>query len=130
MEKRMKEIKAYVRLEKADKVIFALEEAGIPGLTAIEVKAVGKAAVPETERVSIDYIDKISPVTKLEIICRDEDAMRLVEVIKKTAWSGRSGDGMIFVSDINYAVKIRNGVTGEDALISVAGKRGKNNKKD
>ncbi len=126
----MKEIKAYVRFEKADKVISALEEAGVPGLTAIEVKAVGKAAVPEQERVSIDYIEKISPVTKLEIICRDEDAMRLADVIKKTAWSGRRGDGMIFVSDINYAVKIRNGVTGEDALISGAGNSGKNNKKD
>ncbi len=124
----MKEIKAYVRLEKADKVISALEEAGVPGLTAIEVKAVGKAAVPENERVSLDYIEKISPVTKLEIICGDEDAMRLVDVIKKIAYSGRRGDGMIFVADISYAVKIRNGATGEAALISGAGKRGKNNK--
>ncbi len=113
----MKEIKAYVRLEKTEEVIFALEQAGVPGLTAIEVRAVGKAAVPENERVSIDYVEKVSPVTKLETICRDEDAMRLVDVIRKAAYSGRRGDGMIFVSDIGYAVKIRNGLTGNAALI-------------
>jgi nitrogen regulatory protein P-II 1 len=113
----MKEIKAYIRRDKAEYVISALEEAGVPGCTAVEVKAVGAAAVPEEEYLSIEYIDKVSTVTKLEIICKDEDESRLVDVIKKTAYSGRRGDGMIFVSDINYAVKIRTGETGDAVLV-------------
>lgn len=63
------------------------------------------------------------PVTKLEIVCRDDDVSRLVDVIMKTAYSGRRGDGMIFVSDVNYAVKIRSGETGEASLIPKAKKR-------
>lgn len=113
----MKEIKAYIRREKAEEVINALEKAGVPGLTAIEVMAVGKAAVPENEYLSIDYVEKVSPVTKIEIVCKDEDALRLMEVIREKAYSGRRGDGMIFMTDVNYAVKIRNGETGAAALI-------------
>lgn len=114
----MKEIKAYIRREKAEYVIAELEKAGVPGCTAVVVKGVGAAAVPEEEYLSIDYIEKISPVTKLEIVCKDEDAFRLVDVIKKTAYSGRRGDGMVFVSDINYALKIRTGETNDAALVS------------
>lgn len=83
----------------------------------------GAAAVPEEEYLSIDYIEEVSPVTKLEIVCMDDDVSRLVDVIMKTAYSGRRGDGMIFVSDINYAVKIRSGETGEASLIPKAKKR-------
>src|SRR3972149_5140824 len=121
----MKEIKAYIRREKAEYVISALEEAGGPGCTAVEVKAVGAAAVPEEEYLSIDYIEKVSTVTKLEIICKDEDVSRLVDVIKKIAYSGRRGDGMILVSDINYAVKIRTGETGGAVLVSHPGRKRK-----
>lgn len=121
----MKEIKAYIRNEKASVVISALEQAGVPGCTVAVVKAVGAAAVPENEYISIDYIEKVAPVVKLEIICKDEDALRLVDVIRKTAYSGRRGDGMVFVSDINYAVKIRTGETGEAALVSKAEKKGR-----
>lgn len=121
----MKEIKAYIRREKAEHVISALEEAGVPGCTAITVKAVGAASVPEEEYMSIDYVEKVSSVTRLEIICKDEDESRLVDVIKKAAYSGRRGDGMIFVSDINYAVKIRTGETGDGVLVPKPGKEGK-----
>jgi len=79
----MKEIKAYIRREKAEYVISELEKAGVPGCTAVVVKGVGAAAVPEEEYLSIDYIN-----------------------------------GMVFVSDINYALKIRTGETGDAALVS------------
>lgn len=112
----MKEIKAYIRVNKAEEVIAALEAAGAPGCAAIEVKAVGASAVPEEEYLSIDYVEEVSPVTKLELVCRDADADRLVEAIMKSAYSGRKGDGMIFVSEVARAVRIRTGETGEEAL--------------
>lgn len=113
----MKEIKAYIRLKKAEEVIHALEEAGVPGFTVIEVKAIGAAAVPEKERFSIEYAEMYSPITKLEVVCNDGDSDRLVDIIKEKAYTGHRGDGMIFVSDISHAVKIRTGERCRNTLL-------------
>lgn len=113
----MKEIKAYVRCSKAEEVMCALEKAGVPGFTAIKVKGLGGASVPEKEILHIDYSMKYCPITKLEIVCKDEDAERIVDVVKKKAYTGHRGDGMIFVSDVGKAVKIRTGDCGESALL-------------
>ncbi len=116
-EKKMKEIKAYIRLAKVDVVIHALREENVPGLTAIEVKAIGSAVEPERVKYSINYVEKVSPITKLEVICKDEDVERLCRIIQDKAYTGRKGDGMIFVSNIEGAIKIRTGEEGEQALI-------------
>lgn len=113
----MKEIKAYVRCSKAEEVMCALEESGVPGFTAIRVKGLGGASVPEKETFSIDYSMKYCPITKIEVVCVDEDAVRIVDVIREKAYTGHRGDGMIFVSDIGHAVKIRTGEWGEGALL-------------
>jgi len=113
----MKEIKAYIRTRKAEEVIHALEEAGVPGFTAVEVKAIGRAVEPEREKISVEYAERVSPITKLEVVCRDEDVQRLVDIIREKAYTGHRGDGIIFVSDVNNAVKIRTGEQGERALI-------------
>lgn len=112
----MKEIKAYIRVRKAEEVIHALEDTGVPGFTAIEVKAIGAAVEPERAKYSVEYAERISPITKLEVICRDEDAQRLVDIIREKAYTGHKGDGIIFVSDVTDAVKIRTGEEGEGAL--------------
>ncbi len=112
----MKEIKAYIRLEKAEEVIEALESAGVPGLTVVEVKAMGETASPEGRRYSIKYAERYNPMVKLELVCRDVDVVRLVDTIRENAYTGHSGDGMIFVSEINYAIRIRTGEWGDSAL--------------
>jgi nitrogen regulatory protein P-II 1 len=114
----MKEIKAFIRKEKAEEVICALEEAGVPGFTAIEVTAFGTVCVPEDEKISIDFAEKVSPVTKLEVVCSDDDFERLVDLITASSHTGHPGDGMIFVSEVIGAVKIRTGERGETALNS------------
>lgn len=113
----MKEIKAYIRVSKAEDVIHALEEAGVPGLTAIEVRAIGAAVEPERAKYSIEYGEKISPITKIELICKDEDVERLVDILREKACTGYKGDGIIFVSDIAFAMKIRTGERGDRALL-------------
>lgn len=113
----MKEIKAYIRLIKAEEVIHALEEAGVPGFTLIEVKALGRAAVPEEVKYSINYDEEYSPITKIEVICKDEDLDRLCKIIEENGYTGHKGDGMIFVSDIEKCIKIRTRECGEGALI-------------
>lgn len=113
----MKEIKAYIRVAKAEDVIHALEKAGVPGLAAIEVKAIGAAVEPERAKFSIEYAERISPITKIELVCKDEDVVRLVNIIREKAYTGHKGDGVIFVSDIEYAIKIRTGERGDGALV-------------
>jgi len=113
----MKEIKAYIRLEKAEEVVEALEEAGVPGFTVIEVKALGAACVPEDEKLSIKYGEPVSPITKLEVVCSDGDLDRLVDIITAAAHTGYKGDGKIFVSEVVCAVKIRSGERGDAGLL-------------
>ena len=112
----MKEIKAYVRCTKAEEVVHALEDAGAPGLTVIKVLGFGGASVPEEARWSLEYAEKTCTVVKIELVCSDEDTERYVDVIKDKARTGHSGDGMIFVSDIVGAIKIRSGEEDEEAL--------------
>ena len=114
----MKEIKAYIRLEKSEEVACALEEAGVPGFTVIEVKALGVVCVPEDEKLSIEYGEPVSPITKLEVVCSDGDLDRLVDIITDAAYTGHKGDGMIFVSEVVCAVKIRTRERGEAVLNS------------
>lgn len=112
----MKEVKAYIRLERAEDVIHALEEAGVGGFTVLEVKAVGRQRPREGESFSVEYAEKVSPMAKIEAVCNDRDEKSVVEAIRDNALTGRSGDGVIYVSDVARAVKIRTGESGPGAL--------------
>ncbi|NOX36753.1 MAG: P-II family nitrogen regulator [Calditrichaeota bacterium] len=112
----MKEIKAYIRVEKAVDVLRALDEAGIDGVTLIDVMGMGTLADPQQTKYSIEYVEKYSRISKLEVVCRDEDVHKIVETIRKAAYTGLKGDGMIYVSPVDMVVKIRTGAQGEAAL--------------
>lgn len=105
----MKEVKAYIRLIKVDEVINALVEAGVPGFTAVEVKGFGSVAIPERLRYSSEFSGKVSPLIKLELVCKKDDLSGIVELIKNTAYTGHEGDGIIIVYDVGYMVKIKTG---------------------
>lgn len=112
----MKEIKAYIRSEKAEEVVLALEDAGVKGVTLIDVMAVGENIDLENYKFSISCVQRYQKVAKLEIVCAAEDADRFVEIIRKTGYTGQQGDGIICVSDIERLVKIRTGQEGVEAL--------------
>lgn len=112
----MKEVKAYVRCQKVEEVIETLEEAGIDGITLIDVMGLGPLADPKTAKYSIECVEKYSEVAKLEVVCRDDDVHRVVEIIRSGAYTGMRGDGIIFVSPVEMAVKIRSGAVGEGGL--------------
>ncbi len=112
----MKEIKAYMREFKAEEVINSLEEAGVPGITVINMRSTGKN-IPEDASYSIDFCEKIASIAKIEVVCSDEDVVKLVDIIQKTAYTGQKGDGMIFITNIEHAIKIKTGEWGEDALL-------------
>jgi nitrogen regulatory protein P-II 1 len=105
----MKEIKAYIRKSQADITIEKLEQAGVMGMTVLDVNALADWADKEAFSFSIRYVQKYSTVVKLEIVCDDDEADKLTGLIAKYAHTGHSGDGMVFVSGIEKSVKIRTG---------------------
>ncbi len=112
----MKEVKAYIRCQKAEEVIESLESLGIKGITLIDVMGVGQLADPRTAKYSVACVEKYSEVGKLEVVCSDSNVHQVVETIREKAHTGLKGDGIIFVSPVEMAVKIRNGAVGEEIL--------------
>lgn len=99
-----------------DRVVHALEEAGFCNMTVIDVKAIWHDMRPEDLRYSLELAERYMNVAKLEIVARDQDVPRIVEIIERAARTGRSGDGLIYVSSVEEAVHIRTGARGEKAL--------------
>src|SRR3990172_2942022 len=101
----MKKIIAYIRHNKADKVIEKLEQAGVKGMTILDANALAEWADEEAFSFSIEYVQKYSRVVKIELICNDEETDKLVEVVSKYARTGKSGDGWVFVSPVEKAIR-------------------------
>ena len=115
----MNEIKAYVRRSQVNQVVASLERAGAPGITLVEVHPVGYGYEPDYFEAQFDDAIKryrLWQVVKLEVVCADKDTDRLVRAILEAARTGQPGDGMVFVSEVSRAVRVRDGASGEDFL--------------
>jgi nitrogen regulatory protein P-II 1 len=112
----MKEIKAYLRPDRADDVIRALEEAGVSGMTVIDVAAMAGWADPRSKRYSTRYTARYSQVVKLEAVCKSNEVDKIVETIRQAGCTQHAGDGMIFILPVEEAVSIRTGQRGTPAL--------------
>jgi nitrogen regulatory protein P-II 1 len=112
----MKKIEAIIRPEKLDDVRKALETAGYPGITITEIEGHGKQkGITQQWRGEVYKMDLL-PKTKIEIVALDGDQNKIVSAIQKVAGTGSVGDGKIFVSRIEDAIRIRTGENGERAL--------------
>jgi len=112
----VKEIVAIIRPEKLQKVKNALEDAHCHGITVTEVKGRGRQlGITESYRGSNYRVDLL-PKTKLEIIVKDENLDKVIEVIIKNAQTGDIGDGKIFISNVEDVVRIRTNERGENAV--------------
>ncbi len=115
----MKELKAYIRRDEVNEVVAKLREAGAPGVSIIEIHPVGYGYEPncfESRKAGPVQQYRYLAIAKLEIFCGDDQLESLLEVMHTCCRTGNAGDGMIFVSDIADAIRIRDGVRGEDAL--------------
>jgi len=112
----MKEIKAYIRPEKAEKVISGLELAGAKGMTVIDVSTLGGWADPAKAQLSLKYCEKYCGSLKIELVCADAELEIFINVITENAHTGHKGDGKVFVSDIADAISIRTKQHGAEAL--------------
>jgi len=112
----MKQITAVVQPFKLDEVKAALAEIGIQGMTVSEVQGFGRQK-GKTERYrGTEYVVDLVPKVKLEITVEAARASQVVEAIRRAARTGKIGDGKIFVSRIDEAVRIRTGEHGRSAI--------------
>jgi|TARA_B110000879_G_scaffold153740_1_gene198866 nitrogen regulatory protein P-II 1 len=112
----VKLIIATIKPFKLEEVREALTEAGVRGLMVTEIKGFGAQSGHTEIYRGAEYIVNFVPKVKLELVVADSVADQMVEVISKTAQTGKIGDGKIFVLDVEQAVRVRTGETGEDAI--------------
>jgi nitrogen regulatory protein P-II 1 len=112
----MKKIEAIIQPHKLDDVKEALVGAGIDGITIFEAHGHGRQKGHTETYRGAEYKVDVRPKIKLELIVPDEQLERIVNVITDSARTGKIGDGKIFISSIENAVRIRNGDLGESAL--------------
>jgi len=114
--RRMKKIEAIIKPFKLDEVKEALQEVGLQGITVLEAKGFGRQKGHTELYRGAEYVVDFLPKVKIEIVLADEMVEGAIEAIKKAAQTGRIGDGKIFVSSIEGAIRIRTGETGTDAI--------------
>ncbi len=112
----MKKIEAIIKPFKLDEVKEALTGAGIEGMTVTEVKGFGRqkghTEIYRGSEYTVDFLPKI----KLELVVADSEVQTAVKAIVTAAKTGKIGDGKVFVSPVETAVRIRTGETGEQAV--------------
>ena len=112
----MKKVEAIIKPFKLDEVKERLAEIGVHGMTVTEVKGFGRTGGKKEVYRGSAYVVDFVPKVKLEIVVPDQMVHQVIDAIEKSAKTGRIGDGKIFVSSIDKAVRIRTGETGEDAI--------------
>ena len=113
---KVKLIIATIKPFKLEEVREALTDAGVRGLMVTEIKGFGAQSGHTEIYRGAEYVVNFVPKVKLELVVADTVADQMVEVISRTAQTGKIGDGKIFVLDVEQAVRVRTGETGEDAL--------------
>lgn len=113
----MKEIKAIIRPFKLTDVITELHEIdGLPGITVSEIKRFGKSSTKDVEKGLGNGLIEFVAKVKIEIVVNDDMVEKVVSVIQKSAHTGNTGDGKIFIIPVDDAIIIRNNERGVQAL--------------
>ena len=112
----MKKIEAIIKPFKLDEVKDALHTLGIQGITVLEAKGFGRQKGHTELYRGAEYVVDFLPKVKIEVVVDDNIVDEVVEAIKKSAMTGRIGDGKIFITSIDDAIRIRTGETGSEAI--------------
>jgi nitrogen regulatory protein P-II 1 len=113
---KMKKVEAIIKPFKLDEVKEALQEIGLQGITVMEAKGFGRQKGHTELYRGAEYVVDFLPKVKIEIVLADDMVEKAIETIQNAAKTGRIGDGKIFVSAIEDAIRIRTGETGVDAI--------------
>jgi nitrogen regulatory protein P-II 1 len=112
----VKKIEAIIKPFKLDEVKEALQEVGLQGITVTEAKGFGRQKGHAELYRGAEYIVDFLPKVKIEIVIGDDLVEKAIDAIRRAAQTGRIGDGKIFVSNIEEAIRIRTGESGLDAI--------------
>jgi nitrogen regulatory protein P-II 2 len=112
----MKLVKAIIKPFKLDDVREALSEIGVAGITVSEVKGFGRQKGHTELYRGAEYVVDFLPKVKIETVVEDAVVEKVIEAISKAANTGKIGDGKIFVLNVEQAVRIRTGESGDEAL--------------
>jgi nitrogen regulatory protein P-II 1 len=114
--KNMKKVEAIIKPFKLDEVKDALSEVGIQGMTVTEVKGFGRTGGKKEVYRGSAYVVDFVPKVKIEIVVAESQVQSVVDAIEKSAKTGRIGDGKIFVSPVEQAVRIRTCDRNDEAI--------------
>jgi len=112
----MKLVKAIIKPFKLDDVREALSEVGVTGITVSEVKGFGRQKGHTELYRGAEYVVDFLPKVKMEIVVEDNAVEKVIDTITQAANTGKIGDGKIFVVNIEQAIRIRTGESGDEAL--------------
>lgn len=112
----MKKLEAIIKPFKLDEVKEALHEVGIQGITVLEAKGFGRQKGHTELYRGAEYMVDFLPKVKIEVVVMEQMADKVIEAIQSAAQTGRIGDGKIFISTIDEAIRIRTGEKGEEAI--------------
>ena len=112
----MKKIAAVVRHFKVEEVKDALTEIGVQGMTVSEIRGFGRQKGRTEQYRGAEYTVDFLPKAKVEVVVGDKEASRVIDTMLRTARTGKTGDGKIFITQLTEVIRIRTGETGESAL--------------
>ncbi|CAB3631069.1 P-II family nitrogen regulator [Achromobacter marplatensis] len=112
----MKQVTAIIKPFKLDEVREALAEVGVSGLTVTEVKGFGRQKGHTELYRGAEYVVDFLPKIRVEVVLPDDQVDAAIEAVVKAARTGKIGDGKIFVSPVEQAIRIRTGESDEEAL--------------
>lgn len=112
----MNRIEAIVRPDKVADICAILEEVDYPGLMITEIEGHGKQKGLQQEVRGKTYKVGLMTKARIEVVVKDSDTDKIVKAIRETAFTGKAGDGKIFISPVNDAVRIRTGERGDSAI--------------
>ncbi len=112
----MKKIEAIIKPFKLDEVKTALTKIGVQGLTVSEVRGFGRQKGHKEQYRGAEYTIDFVPKVKIEVVVGDSAVASVVDAITRAARTGEIGDGKIFVSSLEEAIRIRTGERGESAV--------------
>jgi nitrogen regulatory protein P-II 1 len=112
----MKKIEAIIKPFKLDEVKEALQEVGLQGITVLEAKGFGRQKGHTELYRGAEYVVDFLPKVKIELVVDDNMAERAVDAILQAAHTGRIGDGKVFITHVDEAIRVRTGERGTEAI--------------